>query len=179
VPRQASPAASRRSCRTLAAMNSKRTDTSRPLWLGFIVAPLSAPLLYALWHAFFFVDASPKQEASEAYPLVMAFVFVPASYVASLAVGLPLVLVLRRAKILTFWSVASLALPLGAAAMTLAMLCMWLVSDQTKGNVWPFLAGSAGIGAILAFAVAAVFCWVVGIPGRSRKHEHPEQSNGG
>ena len=141
----------------------------RPLWIGFSLAPLAAPLLYALWALFFWTDPTPKQEFSgfDSYAIsVWVFSFVLqtlTSYVISAVVGIPLILTLRRFNKLFFWWVVLLATLLGAIALVGVFFLVLAIADEFKGNIWFEILRFLGVGGAFGFSVATLFCLLVGI----------------
>jgi len=137
----------------------------RSLWLGFSIAPLGAPLAYGIWALFFFTDTTPKQEASEYqyWFFAMTVFFVPASYIASLATGIPLIFTLKRFNKISFWWVTLFAVPLGAVVLTICLFLMLTMGAVINGNIWFEILRFSGVGSALGFVVAAFFCLLVGI----------------
>lgn len=134
----------------------------RPLWVGFSLAPLGAPLAYLAWALFFFTDTTPKHEATETF-IPALLVFTLASYIASLVAGVPLVLILKRFKKLSFGWITVPAVLLGGAMFTTVFFLLLATGATIKGSVWREIALFFGVGGAYGFTVAAAFCVLVGI----------------
>jgi hypothetical protein len=142
----------------------------RSLWLAFLISPLAAPLIYLVMVMFFVPDTTPKQERTVESALISFVLFLaPASYLVSFVFGAPLLYILGRFKILSFWWVTGLSAPLGSLAVT----CLLIISIAFGASVqWShvglqetflFLA----TGAFLGVVIAVVFCLITGISCRS------------
>jgi hypothetical protein len=148
-------------------------NTKRPLWFGFSLAPLAAPLLYSLWALLFWTDPTPKREFSgfDSHAVTAWIIFFLAltitSYFGSIVVGIPLIAVLRRRNRLTFWRVVLSAALIGAIAFAVGLYLLLPYAQEIKGPVWIGILQFSGFGAALSFAVAVVFCLLVGIPVRN------------
>jgi len=146
--------------------------------IGFLLAPLATPVASALW--ILFVGADPAQKDSHwITESVTAWVGVLGSaalfsYAASVLLGVPLILVLRRVDRLSFWTVVSAAAPLGAVAL---LAVFFGTGGYFETHVWPSSGKLAGGGAMLGIFVAASYCWLVGIGGRKTRVGRNESFN--
>lgn len=133
------------------------------------MAPLAAPLVYAVWALFFWTDPTPKQEFSgfDSYAIsAWAFAFaciILFSYVVSIAFGIPLISVLRRFNKVSFWWVVLLAAPLGALALAGVFLSLLTLGAEVKGTMWSEMLLFSLVGGAFGSVVAAAFCMLVGI----------------
>jgi len=141
----------------------------RPLWFGFSLAPLAAPLIYGVWALFFWTDPTPKQEFSgfDSYAIsvwVFSFAFQTLmSYVITIAVGIPLISTLKRFNKLSFWWVVLPAVLLGAIVFVGIFFLALAIAEEFKGNFWFEIFRFSGVGGVFGFSVATVFCLLVGI----------------
>jgi hypothetical protein len=137
-------------------------NIKRPLWIGFSLAPVAAPLLYVLWALFFWNDPTPKQEFSgfDSYAIsvwVFSFVFHSlTSYVICLVIGIPLILTLWRFNKLSFWWVVLLATLLGAIAFVGVFFLVLAIAEEFRGNIWFEILRFMGFGGALGFSVATL-----------------------
>jgi hypothetical protein len=153
----------------------------RPIWLGFFVAPLTMPLVYAVWALFFWTDPTPKQEFSDftSYA-VSAWVFifsvvVSTSYFISAILGIPLFIVLKRLNKISFlWFVLPAAL-LGAGIFAGIFLLLMAFGAELRGNAWSEIARFFLTGGALGSMVAASFCMIVGITLQSSGQQGPSR----
>ncbi|OGW29064.1 MAG: hypothetical protein A2X56_12090 [Nitrospirae bacterium GWC2_57_13] len=150
-------------------------NLKRPLWFGFSLAPLAAPLLFAIWALCFWTDPTPKQEFSgfDSYA-ISAWVFTFAvltltSYAMSFVIGTPLISTLRRFNKLSFWWVVLLAALLGAMAFVGVFFLVLAIAEEFKGTIWFELLRFMGVGGIFGFSVATLFCLLVGITDPSNR----------
>lgn len=165
----------------------------RPLWVGFVFAPLAAVILYFVIVSLIKGVGPPGNDLSS---FVVSFALdsmssVPVSYVGTLLLGPPLVAGLRRLGALGFWSLVLSAIPLGVIAFIgweiwywghdpvaaargegPGWLTIWARGWQTLYEVgWARILEWMGTGAAMGFAVAATFGWLTAIhksqlPGR-------------
>lgn len=131
--------------------------------LGASLAPLAAPLVYEAFVLVFLPDLTPKQERTLAASFAFYLIFTPAYYIASFSLGIPLIKVLRRLGKLTFWRVALLGMPLGAAAFAVFLLALLLYGATVE---WSGLPSCLGVGCVIGFSVAAVYCLIAGVTPR-------------
>ncbi len=148
-------------------MRSRPPPTTVRLAIGFLVAPIVVPLLHAA------IELGLPREGPPAYVralLAHAIATVvssttPVAYGLALAIGIPLVFVLRHVGRLTVpWLVASSAAASVAASLVpLAFVAAGGMAEM-GGAVW--LAVPA-VAAAVAALVAAAFCAVAGVPLRA------------
>ncbi len=160
--------------------------SKKRLILGAAIAPLSAPVLYVLFVMLFLPDHTPKQERTwEAALQMLAFFFIPTSYIISYFFGAPLIYILKRLKRLSFWPVLLISLPFGAAAI-IGFLIVILMSSPVnyrdfKG--WQDVAQSVSTGAIpgaiLGLIIALTFCLISGITTRPDQATQREKKDSG
>lgn len=134
----------------------------RPLWIGALVGPLAAPFAAAplalLLDPHFYVSF---KDVFALFPVV-AVVALVGAYAGMVALGLPTVLLLRKAGHLSAPLLCALAMPLGGAPPAFA----WITA--TPPGIQEALMGGM-FGAGVALAVAVAFCIASGLEFRSRK----------
>ena len=123
---------------------------------GALVAPLAAPLATLLFGPLF-----DKNISLAIAPLIF-FVTVPVAYVAVLALGLPLVLLLRRFGSLTTPNVIVSTVPMVFFVSLIVVLNS--ASATPRDEAWQV----AAFFSVVATAVAAVWCVFARIPWRIR-----------
>src|SRR5687767_9679884 len=107
------------------------------LTFGFSIAPLSGAFGYAIVALFYYVNATSKVEYSLGeWFMTVAFFLVPASYVASLAAGIPLIFILKRFNRLSFWWVTLPAVLLGAIILVSCLFILLVFGGTIEGNAW-------------------------------------------
>lgn len=146
--------------------NRKEPRLKRRVWLGALLAPLTAPILYVLFIMLFVPDTTPKHERSWETALVALSVgLIPSSYLVNLVFGAPLIYILMRFEKLSFMWVVSLAAPLGA----IALICLLVLTIAFGAEVhweaikWHEITSFLSTGAGLGVISAAVFCHLAGI----------------
>ena len=101
--------------------------------------------------------------ALEQWLTIKAFALIPASYVASFAAGLPLILALQHLKKLSFGWITLFAVPLGAVANAVYFVMLLALGATAKGSAFFETLRFSSVGGALGFIVAALFCLLVGI----------------
>ena len=130
-----------------------------PLLRGALVAPLAAPLATLLLGPLF------DEGISFAIAPLVFFVTVPVAYVAVLALGLPLALLLRRfGRLTTPNMVVSTVLLVFFVSLIVGLNS---ASSTPRSEAWQIAAFSSAV----ATAVAAVWCVIARIPWRSRQEK--------
>ena len=128
---------------------------------------MSAPLLYVL--ATFAWSGYPASGSGHAGKLVNEFLLalLPPSYLLSLCIGTPVVLVLQRIQRLTTWRCVLVAALIG----TVLGLCATFWFSGPPGSHTPLSARLAlsVLGALAATIIALVFCGIAGMPVRRRE----------
>jgi hypothetical protein len=137
---------------------------------GFSLAPLAAPIGYAIWALFFFTDTTPKQELSgwdfysaTGWALALGSLTL-LSYAASFIFGVPLIAVLKRTNRMSFWWIVLPASILGASTLLLVFAALMSTDGRIAGPLWVPLAQFAGTGFLFGLAVGVSFCILLGIP---------------
>src|SRR6266511_2979972 len=145
-------------------MRSHPPPTTVRLAIGFLVAPIVVPLLHAAIELGLPREGPPGYvRALLAYAIATVVSFTTSvAYGLALAIGIPLVFVLRHAgRLIVPWLVASSAAASVAASLVpLAFVAAGGIAEM-GGAVW--LAVSVGAVAVAAF-VAAAFCAMASIP---------------
>ena len=134
----------------------------RPLWLGLLLAPLTSPVIY---YAGMLLFTDPQIESGDLITIffVVSIYALPVSYLGSIVLGIPYVLLLKAKNHLDFWWCSLGAIPLGALAYVVLMLA--ISSTQSIDivlleNLWIFSVGGA-----MGFGIASTFCAITGIIG--------------
>jgi len=128
-------------------------------WIGIIVAPLIAPILYQLGLIIFEYESvtSIKIIITNAF-LPLLFFALPVSYGATLLFGIPLIWFLKRFGILSFFSVTL------CAALAGALIMATIYGPFSWQNVgWRDYFWYPIFGGFLGFSVAAVYCLITGV----------------
>lgn len=129
---------------------------TRPLWVGGVVAPWSAPILLA-W-------VTTRGGSGFVEVLVWALVVgLPISAAGFVFLLLPWVLWLQVIDRLVVWRVLAVGTPAGGLLLT-GLVALVATGDMPWRTLWAFL----GVGAASGLVVALVFCLVSGIPWRAR-----------
>jgi hypothetical protein len=153
-------------------------DAKRSLKFGFMIAPLSVTITYITWALLFWTDLTPKQEFSDfnlntlsawALLIIALTLF---SYLWSVVLGIPLVVLLRKINKLSFGWITLFSLPLGALALNISILLFLLVANDAEltGPIELIFLQITLIGCALGAIVAVSFCALVGIPLPLGKH---------
>lgn len=133
----------------------------RPLWVGGLIAPLVAPVVFFLALLLWSVTQSGVALGTQGWEAgaVSALVFVlPVSYLATWLLGMPYLYWLQRKSRLSTLRVCAVAIVFGVIAM-------WVFQFIGKNRqLEPMhLLHGALIGAVLAVCVALPLCWIVGV----------------
>ena len=134
----------------------------RPLWLGLLFAPLAAPVLYYIGVLVF--SSTPIESAKDVFTgFLFVLVFAaPVSYVASLLLGVPFVMLLRFKGRLNFWWCSLGGVLLGIVAFLLFIVAVSGMPILTEVRLLE-VAWFVGAGGALGFGVASTFCAITGI----------------
>jgi hypothetical protein len=133
----------------------------RPLWVGGLIAPLFAPVVFflavMLWSGA--TNGVPLGTHSREAGVASAVIFVlPMSYLATWLLGLPCLYWLQRKSQLSTLRVCTMAIVFGVIAT-------WIL--QFIGRIGPLngtlLLHGALIGGCLALCVGLPLCWIVGV----------------
>lgn len=139
----------------------------KSIWLGALVAPLTAPIVYCLWISLFVPDTTPQLERNlESTLLALFLFFVPTSYMLSYILGFPLIFFLKRIDKLTFKYVA---LSSGCLAI-LALSVLTLLADRFLDVtiIWKTISVAdvmvfISIGFLSGFLIGVSYCFLSGI----------------
>jgi hypothetical protein len=126
----------------------------RPLWLGALCSILAPPVLLVLVAL---LSQSRMPSAARLLSGVggLFYIATPVSFLATMCLGLPLVLLLRSLKALTWISICFGATVIGAASFA---LFSWLITWHHQApNLFQYL-----LGASLGLVSGAAFCVGVG-----------------
>lgn len=132
----------------------------RSIWLAYIVAPLSGPLLYGII-VLFIPDFTNKKEFSAVAWIVSLTFFTGISYIAWLIFGSSLIFILKKINKLTFWWVVVPGTVLYAVALYLLLFAIMGVEiiDNKKIAIGSILFVGVGLGII----VSTLFCFLARI----------------
>jgi hypothetical protein len=136
-------------------------------WLGALIAPLTAPIVYCLLVSLFVPDVTPKLERNLESTLIALFlIFIPTSYLLSYMLGLPLITFLGRIKKLRFKYVAVSSGCLGILALGLLTLLADRFLDVTI--IWKTISFAdamifIGIGFLLGSLIGVSFFLLSGM----------------
>jgi hypothetical protein len=136
----------------------------RPLWLGGIIAPVFAPLMFflvvLLWSVATGGVAAGLHDWQAGVSSAVIFVL-PMSYLATWLIGMPYLYWLQRKSQLYTLRVCAVAIASG-------VITTWVF--QFIGRVaplnWIVLSYGALIGGALAVCVALPICWIIGVSTR-------------
>lgn len=132
----------------------------RSIWLGYVIAPITAPLLYSVFSLFI-----PEVTGNKDFSIISWFIsvtfFIVASYIACFIFGAVLIFLLKRFKKYTFlWVVVC-----GSSlyAFSLYALLFPLMGGEIVGRKLPTILYTLLIGFGLGIVVTLVFSMIVGI----------------
>ena len=137
---------------------------NRSPWLGYSIAPFTAPLLYGIIILFFPTIYDNKEFSAETWLLSEAM-FILASYVACLLIGAPLIFALRKYQKLTFiWLVIT-----GSCcyALTINSILFAVMEPTILGNIYVIILETTLTGLAMGMLIVVVFSSLAGIPWRS------------
>lgn len=145
-------------------MDPRLGPSAARLALGLLTAPFAVPLFHAAIEVgrASVRDAPPGFVAGllRAAPDLALTWTLPLSYGSALALGIPIVLGLRPARLLRALPVLALSVACGALAASAAVLLLPpSVGDEPIWTLWL----AAGVGGALGGAVSTLFCLVAGI----------------
>ena len=134
------------------------------MWLGILLAPLVAPILYQLGLILFEYKIVGDLETliNQAF-LPLLIIALPISYGAMLFIGLPLIWILKRMHYLNFFVLTICSAIFGSLIMAYIYGPQSWTNVEFKDYFWYPIYGG-----FLGFAVAAVYCFITGITNRSR-----------
>lgn len=133
---------------------------TRPLWLGGVVAPWSAPILMV---GLGWLSNGARDTSGLLEVLFWALlVGMPISVAGLVFLLLPWVLWLQVCDRLVVWRVLAVGAPAGGVLLT-ALVALATSDWPPWDTAWTCF----GLGALSGFAVALVFCLVSGIPWRA------------
>jgi hypothetical protein len=132
---------------------------NKKAWLGILVAPLAAPVLYQIGLILFEYKTvgDIKTLVNQAFIPLLA-IALPISYGAMLLIGLPLIWILKRIDYLNFFTLTFGALIFGALIMAYIYGPQSWTNVGLKDYLWYPIYGG-----FLGFSVAAVYCLITGI----------------
>ena len=143
-------------------------EVQRPLWLGTLFAPLAAPIAYSIGTVVSSGDSSLKIGDVGVVIIFCFAIATPVSYLGSVLLGLPLALILKSRRALSFRN--CLISGIGAGGLTFIAFCIATAGPFAQDypqlsdlSMW-FVVG-AGLGA----SVAIAFALIIGIPLRTRE----------
>lgn len=146
---------------TITPLTAPLTDM-RPLWVGGLIAPLAALVVFFLALLLLSVSKNGWVLGTHDWEagVMSAFVFVlPMSYLATWLLGMPYIYLLRRKSQLSTLRVCT-------AAILFGVIAMWVFQLIGKNGLltWVYLIHGALIGASFALRVALCICWINEIP---------------
>lgn len=140
------------------------TEPSRRLVLGALVAPLAAPLaafastalVYAFTPSLHGAPGQPPVTLGALLVVLFAFYFfgAPVAYAVTALAAVPVLLLLRRAGALRWWSLTAATGLLGQLVM--AAYLRWLAGRHGTMTLSP------GVGAVSGVAVGFTLWWLAG-----------------
>lgn len=144
----------------------------RSPWIGYSVAPFTAPLLYGIIILFFPV-VYEKKEFSAGTWLLSVSIFIFASYVACFIAGVPLIIILKKIKKLTYIWLAIIGSFL--YALIINVILFWVINPVITGNIYRVLLKTTLTGLAMGMVITMVFSYFAGITFRSTRHVKASQ----
>ena len=137
---------------------------ARPLWVGGLVAPLTAPSLLCLGSFAWLAIAAGLGGFGDWYVGLLGVMAVglPLSYAGMWLLGMPFVLYLRRTGRLSALNVCISAMLAGS----ITFVCVQRLS-HADWSAWTSIGGIV-VGSIFGLPTGLVFCWVTGLWRRDR-----------
>lgn len=129
-------------------------------WFGYLIAPLTGPLLYGIIVLFIPSVTSSKEFGAESWLLSISL-FILASYVIALIIGAPLLLLLRKYNKLSFWW-ASLLFSI-IYAIFIYLILFVILDPNVTGNIYLITATALLISGSPGFIISTVFLKITGI----------------
>ena len=132
----------------------------RSLWLGYLIAPLTGPLLYAIIALFIPSITENKEFSFESWFLALSL-YSLASYIGCLILGAPLVHLLKKFNKLSFLWLAVIGSSLYAVAIYVILFV--IMNPTITGEVNSITINTLLIGFGLGLSVITVFSYTTGI----------------
>lgn len=138
----------------------------RSPWLGYSIAPFTAPLLYGIIILFFPAVYEKEEFSAEVWFLSIAlYVFV--SYVICFIVGVPLIILLKKIKKLTFTWLAFIGSCL--YALIVNFIILYVMKPTILGNIYIIVLQISLTGLAMGMLIVTVFSYLAGITWRSTR----------
>lgn len=147
----------------------------RSPWLGFAIAPATAPVFYGIL-ALFISDVTQKKEFGATSWFISILFFTLVSYVVSFMLGFPLLKVLKKYKKVTvMWVVGCGAV---LYAISLYVVLFHIMGAEIIGEPLPVIGTILLVGFGLGVLVSSVFCLISGIT-PMRRNRSPKNGAAG
>ncbi len=144
-----------------------KVSTKRPIWLGFLIAPLAGPALYTIGAGILDYESVTNNVIGFLGHFIVFTIFLsPFSYIAVILLGGPFIYYLKTKNKLTFWRCTIGAIPLGVLSFPLLGLIFNFDSLKELFINFEFTYKELvemSIAGTLGFSVSTIFCLVVGI----------------
>ena len=136
----------------------------RSLWLGYLIAPSTGPFLYGIMLLFFPATYENKEFSAETWFLSVS-IFILASYMACFLIGMPLIILLKKYKKLTFNWLAILGS--GLYAFIINFVLFVVMEPRILDNIYIIVLKTSLIGFVMGMVIITVFSYLAGITWRS------------
>lgn len=141
----------------------------RSSWSAYALAAPSAPLLYAII-VLFVPEITNQDEFSAVTWTVSTTFFIIVSYIACLAFGGPLIIILKRKNRLRFWWVVIPGSILYAAALYVTLFVF--MGGEIHDNKLYVISSTLAAGFGLGIVVTILFCLLAGITKSANRGSH-------
>jgi len=132
----------------------------RSLWLGYSIAPLFGPLIYAII-ILFVPSITDKKDFSLEIWFMALLLYILASYIICFAIGVPLIHILKKYNKLSFLWLAIIGATL--YSVTIYILLFVVLSPTIIGDLTIITVNALLIGFGLGLAIVTVFSFAAGI----------------
>lgn len=151
---------------TASLCHNENNKMKRSFWLGYSIAPFTAPLLYGIIILFFPTVYEKEEFSAEAWFFSLAlFIFI--SYVICFIVGVPLIILLQKIKKLTFAWLAIIGSIL--YALIINFIILYVMKPTILGNIYIIVLQISLTGLAMGMLIVTVFSYLSGITWRSTR----------
>ena len=136
----------------------------RSPWVGYSIAPFTAPLLYGIIILFFPVVRKSNEFCAESW-FLSVLIFILASYVICFIAGAPLIFFLKRFNRLTFAWLAVIGSCL--YALIVNVILFYIMKPTISGDIYIIVMETTLISLAMGMVITTVFSYLAGITSAS------------